>query len=134
MAVIKQRTLISPSADLRSLVDLGSTSIESGIYYCTDSATIKSVTSSLWTVICVSNEDMGEVHCYSQIWIPSSNGSSNLGKQSLYLRTSAAGSSTYSEWTEFVSSSTPVSIEVATSQPALSAAGETKLWIKYPSS
>lgn len=132
MAVVKKRTLISPSVDSRAKSDLDVVGLEAGLYVCDTALTINSVTSSLWTVICLSNSDMGELHCYSQIWIPSVNGSSNLSKQSMFIRTSAYGSNTYSNFTEFVSASSSVDITVSSSQPALSGSNQTKLWIQYP--
>lgn len=132
MAVIKQRTLISPSVDYRSKSDLDKIDVEAGLYVCDTALTINSVTSSLWTVICLSTSDMGELHCYTQIWIPTTNGSTNLSKQSMFVRSSAYDATTYSGFTEFVSAASSVDITVSSSQPATSGTNQTKIWIEYP--
>lgn len=134
MAVIKETTLISPSSDFRSKAALDTVNIESGLYYCNTAVTINSVTSSLWTVICISNYDMRTLHCYTQIWIPSLTGSTNPTKQSMFVRTSASNATTYGNFTEFISSQDSVDITVSSTQPALSGTNQTKLWIQYPSS
>lgn len=134
MAVIKQTTLISPSADYRTKNELDSLELESGMYYCNESVTIGSVTSSLWTVFCVSNYDMRTLHCFTQIWIPSATGGTNLSDQHIFVRTSALESATYSSFTEFTGGNSGPELVVSSTQPSLSGSGETKIWIQYPTS
>lgn len=134
MAIIKRTTLISPSADTRTLSELNVIDIESGVYYCNEGCTINGVTSSLWTVVCISNNDMQNLHCYTQIWIPSTTGSTSRASQVMFVRTSSTESTGYSSFSSTVVAGSNVKLEVSSSQPTLSENGETKLWIQYPSS
>lgn len=78
MAVTKLNTFVAPSMDVRSKDDLDSIQIESGMYYCSESITLNTtdidgetiqVTSSNWSILCISNEDATNLICRTQFWI-----------------------------------------------------------------
>lgn len=132
MAIIKRTTLIAPSADTRTLSELNVIDIESGVYYCNEGVTINGVSSALWTVVCISNNDMQNLHCYTQIWIPSATGGTSRSSQAMFIRTSSTEATGYSDFSSAVVASSNVKFEVSSTQPTLSENGETKLWIQYP--
>lgn len=105
MAVVKDKVFVAPSTDIKTLEELDSLVIESGIFYCGEERDILGVTSDRWTVICLSNETQVGLRCYSQIWIPSHN-NFNLPNRRLFIRTSGLTGSGYSDYSTFVSSAT----------------------------
>lgn len=115
MAVTRGDLFVSPSVDIRTKAELDSTSIESGLYICKESVTIKNLTSNRWTVTCLSTNTKNGLHCLTQIW---TNVDSNTPR--IFTRTSPLNSNTYSEFTSYanIDSEYPVDIVVGTSEPS----------------
>lgn len=127
MAIAKKNVFVAPSVDKKLLSELNSTTIEAGIYHCSEQLTICGVTSNKWTVLVFSNETKDGLECYSQIWTTVL---ANSKKPRLFLRTSEEGSTSYSSFTSFVNcgTNTPIELYVGGSQPAAEA-GITKVYI-----
>lgn len=115
MAVTRGDLFVSPSVDIRTKAELDSTSIESGLYICKESVTIKNLTSNRWTVTCLSTNTKNGLHCLTQIW---TNVDSNTPR--IFTRTSSLNSNTYSAFTSYanIDSEYPVDIVVGTSEPS----------------
>ena len=99
MAVAKNNILVAPSTDKKTLDQLDSVQIEAGLFYAKASKTINGVTADRWTVICISNETKLNLHCYTQIWIPSVSGSTNIAANRVFIRTAAEESTSYTSFT-----------------------------------
>lgn len=115
MAVARNNVYVSPSVDIKTKAELDSTTIESGLYVCKEEVTIKGVTSSEWTVTCLSTNIKDSLHCCTQIWT-----SVNLNKTpKLFSRTSSLGETTYSDFVSYasVNSDYPVEFVVGTAEP-----------------
>ena len=128
MAVIKDSTFAAPSTDKRSLTELDSVVIESGVYFCEESRTILNTTSDRWTVSCISTNTKDTLHCFTQIWIPGHTNTEQKNRR-LFIRTAGATDPTYSTFSTFITSPTDSVVElyVGGTQPPVEA-GITKIW------
>lgn len=115
MAVTRGDLFVSPSVDIRTKAELDSTSIESGLYICKESVTIKNLTSNRWSVTCLSTNAKNGLHCLTQIW---TNVDSNTPR--IFTRTSPLNSNTYSEFTSYanIDSDYPIDIVIGTTEPS----------------
>ena len=102
MGLAKKNIMIAPSTDKRTLAQLESVNIESGFYYVKEEKTINGTTSDRWTVICISSEERESMHCYTQIWIQGATGTTQIGTNKMFIRTSAEDSSAWSTFTSMV--------------------------------
>lgn len=127
MAIAKKDIFVAPSVDMKFKDELDSVQIESGIFHCNEEITIGSITSSKWTVICMSNETKDGLQCYSQIW---STVLSNTSRPRLFLRTAAPGQTTYSAFSSFINCPTDEAVDVYIGGTAPEAEnGVTKIFI-----
>lgn len=127
MAIARGDIFLAASSDKKMLSELNSTKIESGIYTCSESYTIGSLTSDKWTVICLSNETKENLHCYAQIWI-SVKTNSTLPR--MFTRTSAQGQTTYSNFQSYINCPTDevVDLYIGGTQPQ-GETGVTKIFL-----
>lgn len=144
MAVAQGKYFVAPSLDVKTKAELNSVSLEAGLYYCTESITVsatneqgssESVTSSRWTVTCISTEDASSVKCLTQIWIDSAS-----PRDKIFLRYANSDMSEYTDFSMLVTTdylknnvvlnthSEPVHVVVSNSQPSAET-GITKIWI-----
>lgn len=144
MAVAQGKYIVSPSSDIKTKAELDSIKIESGLYYCTESVTINAenelgssigVTSSRWTVICISNEQADKLACFTQIWIDSS-----TPRSMMFIRYANSSLNAFTDFSMLVTSdylrenavlnthTEPVHIVVSDTQPTAET-GITKIWI-----
>lgn len=135
MALFKEDIQVAPSVDIATLTQLDSTSIESGIYYCTQQKTITAgaitIQSSKWSVICISSESRTSIHCYAQLWIPSE----TTTNPTAFIRYSASGN-TWSDFSALLSnklgvqnsSADDIRLVVSNTQPS-AISGVTQVWI-----
>lgn len=139
MALAKEGVFVTPSTDVRTLIELDSTELEAGLYYCNSSKTITAggieVTSDTWTVMCISTINKSSMHCYMQLWVPVGTNIS-ASDATVFVRYSATGSTTYSAFQALTNNSHAVQnasggdvrIVVSNTQPA-AITGVTQIWI-----
>lgn len=109
MAIARQGVFVAPSVDKKLLSELNSTQIEAGIYHCNEQFAIGSVVSDKWTVLVFSNETKDGLECLSQLWttvLP------NTDIPRMFLRTSAPGETTYSEFNSFINCHTDQAVDL----------------------
>lgn len=144
MAVSNGSIFVSPSYDKKTKAQLDNIKIESGLYYCSDSYTVSAVnefddgvavTSSRWTVICISTEKATDLTCLTQIWIDSSTPQSEM-----FIRYANSDKTGYTDFTMLITTdylktnavlnthSEPVHVIVSNTQPEAET-GITKIWI-----
>lgn len=128
MAVAQGNIILAPSSDKKTKAELDSTSIESGLYYCTESVSICGYTNNRWAVTCISNELRGSLHCFAQIWMPYPSGSAQLARPYMFIRTSADGSTGYSGFSAMIPSNLNFEMYIQSTKPPVEP-GKTKVWI-----
>lgn len=148
MAIAKDGVFVAPSTDLKTLDELNSNRIPSGLYNCTEEVTISykdehgatnTLTSNLWTVLCTSSNNASNVTCFTQLWICSA-----CQTNDVFIRTALLTRDGYTEFSKLVDLATlgeravlntadePVQVIVSNTQPEAEA-GITKIWINTAS-
>lgn len=138
MAVTQGNIFVAPSTDIKTEAELNSTKLESGLFYCNKSKTITagsvSVTSDMWAVTCISNEDASTLHCFMQMWVPVQ---SSVGtKVTAFIRYSANGSTSYGAFRALLNDTQAIQnpaggdvrVVMSNTQPA-AIANVTQIWI-----
>lgn len=144
MALAQGGVFVTPSNDIKTKDELNSVKIPSGLYHCTESVTVnyldefgasKTLTSNLWTVICLSNISASILQCYTQIWICTACQTNDMFVRT--LKTDGSGYTTFSKLVDIAylrdnavinTLSTPVELYVQSSSPGTKS-GRTRVWI-----
>ena len=144
MAIAKDGVFIAPSTDIKTKNELNAVKIPSGVYHCTEQVSIsyldefgtsKSLSSNLWTVICISSNTATNLLCYTQIWICTACQTNDMFVRT--LNTAANGYTTFSKMVDIAylrdnavinTLSTPVELYVQSTSPGVKS-GRTRVWI-----
>ena len=136
--------IILASTDIKTKNELNAVKIPSGVYYCNEQVAInyndefgtaKTLSSNLWTVICISSNGASSLKCYTQIWICTACQTNDMFVRT--LNTAANGYTTFSKLVDINylrdnavinTLSTPVELYVQSSSPGTKS-GRTRVWI-----
>lgn len=144
MALAKEGVMIAPSTDGKTQAELNSVKLQSGMYNCMDQVEIsytdefgksQKLSSNLWTVFCISSNNLSNLLCYTQIWVCTA-----CQTNDIFVRTLKTDATGYTEFSKLVdmqylkdnivinTHTEPVHVVVSNTQPTAEA-GITKLWI-----
>lgn len=144
MAIASSGVFVAPSIDIKTPSELNSIFIPAGMYYCNQSNTIVykdefdsnlSLTSDLWSVVCISKKEANTLKCYAQIWICVA-----CQTNDMFIRTLNTAGTGYTAFSKLVdiaylknnavinTLSTPVELYVQSTSPGVKS-GRTRVWI-----